>query len=217
MRRLACSLLGVTPLVLASPALAQDLRADSPLWTYDAEPNEALFPRSFHDADTFGCLHTIRTGIYRRTSTESSWTDYWRLDNYGVFHCAIVFGEGDDPEEADEAFSDYAWVVELDTITEQNGIETELLALQIGVRSGSEYVLLRRRKGDMERLELLAPECPPDAERRTATIDVWRQDVCVVTSQDQLRAMARVAHGRPAVGQLEFAPPSPEDGTTEEE
>lgn len=217
MRQFAAAFAGLTLGLSASPVSGQELRSDSPLWTYETEPNEALFPRSFLDADSFGCVHAIPTGLYRWTGAEEAEPRYWSLDNYGVFHCALLFGTAHEPEETSDAFIDYAWIVKLGDVVENDGSETELMALQIGIRSGSQYILLRRRKGDREHLEQLAPECPPSAERRTATIDIWQQDVCVVASQDQLRSMARDAHRRPAAGRLDLIPAPAEDETTDEE
>jgi len=208
MRRWAAPIIGLALGLSTAPASAQELRSDSPLWTYEYERNEALFPQSFHDADSFGCVHSIPTGLYRLTGVDEAEAGYWLLENYGVFHCALLFSRAYELDEIGDGFIDYAWVVKLDEIVEDDGSETELMALQIGVRSGSQYILLRKREGDSQHLELLAQECPPSAERRTATIDIWRQDVCVVASQDQLRSIARDAHGRLAAGRLDLIPAS---------
>lgn len=214
MNRLALPLIGLALGLMALPVSAQELRSDSPLWTYDSEPNEALFPRFFTDEESFGCIHIIRTGLYRWASVDGGELEYWRVDNYGVFHCALIVGVSPELNEAKDAFDDHAWIVRLDRVVEADGSETELLAFQIGIRTGSRYVLLRRRKSDMTHLEELAPECPETAERRTARIDIWGQDVCVVASQEQLRSIAQTANRRPAAARLDWMidPLNPEPG-----
>jgi len=197
---LACGVLGA--------AEAQSLRSDSPLWTYDTEPDPGLYPEHFTDAESFGCATPFRLGIYRSAGgMDDTYPSYMRIDNYGVFHCALIFGTAEDLEDAEKAFEDHAWLIVLGTQKRPGGGEDELLALQIGVRAGSEYMIFKRRKDVMSpTLEELDWRCPVGVERRTARLDIWVQDVCVISTKADLRRIANAAARRPAVIRWELMP-----------
>lgn len=187
---------------------AQTLRSDSPLWTYQNERDPGLYPEHFVNEDSFGCAVPLRLGIYRHSSVDDEGDEtFVRIENYGVFHCALIYGETSDRADADSAFEDHAWLIELDKVRQPDGRDERLLALQIGVQAGSRYILLRDRDGDLSSpLEELDWKCPASAERRTARIDVWSQNSCVISSKADLRRVARAASRRPAVATLELLP-----------
>ena len=198
--------------LLAGGAQAQQLRSDSPLWTYQQERDAGLYPEAFSDKDGFGCSIPLRLGIYQRVpvapATEDSFkgdVSFVRIDNYGVFHCALVYGEADDRADADTAFEDHAWLIVLDKIRRPDGGEDELLALQIGIRNGSRYELFRRPASDLSaQMEELDWRCPANAEHRVAHIDIWVQDACVVSSKSDLLSIARSAAGRSVLATLDL-------------
>jgi hypothetical protein len=192
-------------LLSANIAAAQTLRSDSPLWTYDGGPTE-LYPRNFVDDEGFGCVHATRTGIWRYVPTDDpELTTFWRLENYGVNHCALLFGVASHEDGAATAFEDYAWMVRLgDAATEPN--QSELWVLQIGVAGGSRYELLRRQFGKAE-FDVLEARCPREAERRRAQIDVWSQDDCIVRSQSEMTSVAIAASRHSPKARLKFIPP----------
>jgi len=81
------TLLGLVLTFMAgsAAAFAQDLRADTPLWTYD-DSGEELFPANFSDGESFGCSNIISTGVYRfEVQDDPDATAFWRIANYGLF------------------------------------------------------------------------------------------------------------------------------------
>lgn len=201
---------------MGGAAQAQSLRSDSPLWTYRNEPDPGLFPEQFFSEDSFGCATPLGLGIYEITPADKDESGgFVRVTNYGVFHCALSYGEASDREAADTAFEDHAWLIQLDKIRQPGGSDDYLFALQIGVRAGSRYVLLRRRGQALSApLEELDWSCPSNAERRTSRIDIWFQDACVVSSKAELRRVARIAARRPAVSTWTLLPDA-EDSPSE--
>lgn len=198
-----CARLALVLALSAGPtvASAQTLRADTPLWTYDDSGDE-LFPTRFSDNESFGCSNIIDPGFYRlEVQDDPDAAMFWRITNYGAFHCALTFGVAYEQEAAHEAFEGPAWIIRLgnDTVGEA---AVELLALQIGIADGSRYILLRRPKNEMQGLEVLAHRCLRGLERRVAQIDIWRQDSCIVRSKTDLRRVAREANRRPPHGRL---------------
>ncbi|CAN5287913.1 hypothetical protein BH09PSE1_BH09PSE1_25500 [soil metagenome] len=208
MKRLG--LIGGLIFALAGAAQAQELRSDSPLWTYRFERDADLYPEAFFDAGSFGCAIPMRLGVYRRVPKDDEAEEsFVRIDNYGVFHCALIYGEASDHEDAAEAFEDHAWLVVLGQTPRAGSGEDELIALQIGVRHGSRYALFRRPANNTTApLEELDWRCPRTAERRTAHLDIWVQDACVISSKAELRGIARAAARRPILSTLE-PPPRP--------
>ena len=196
--------------LMGGVAEAQSLRSDSPLWTYETRPDPDLFPAPFFDDDSFGCSVPLGLGLYRVTYvTDDAEEDetFVRIKNYGAIHCALTFGTAHDREDVDTAFEDFAWLIVLDEIRRPDGTDEHLLALQIGVRAGSRYVLLRRQGAGLSApLDELDWKCPVRAERRTASIDIWRQDSCIVSSKAELRRMARMAARRPVVATWNLLP-----------
>ncbi len=195
---------------VVSGAQAQSLRSDSPLWTYETEPDAGLFPEHFTDAESFGCSIPLRLGVYRTMgTTEDPGESYMRIDNYGVFHCALIFGTAYDLTDAEKAFDDHAWLIVLGSQDRPGGGEDEFLALQIGVRAGSRYLIFKRHKNQLSApLEELDWRCPAGAERRTARLDIWVQNSCVISSKGDLRQIARAATRRPVLARWELMPPA---------
>jgi hypothetical protein len=189
--------------VFGGVAQAQSLRSDSPLWTYQNERDADLYPQAFFDDESFGCSVPFRVGDYRRIATTEDEDDtFIRVGNYGVMHCALIYGETYDRDDVADAFEDYAWLIDLGELNDGEG---RLLAFQIGVRTGSRYVLLRQRgSGLSSSFEELDWKCPVNAEHRVARIDIWTQDVCVVASKADLRRIASTAARNPAAATWEL-------------
>jgi len=59
-------LIGGLICALAGTAQAQQLRSDSPLWTYRFERDPGIYPEHFYDGDSFGCAIPMRLGVYNR-------------------------------------------------------------------------------------------------------------------------------------------------------
>lgn len=194
--------------LLCGPAAAQILlRSDLPLWT---DPSaEGFWPRSFSDSESFGCLSKFRLGDFEFRPHQEADSDaradspkaLWRMENYGVFHCAYVLRRGSGSNVETAPWS-YAWVVELGE--ERMAAQTlELLAFQIGASGGSEYVVVSQPSGgDWSQLAVLDLQCPRGALRDAGSIDIWATGYCAVESKAALRRMARSAASRPPVGRL---------------
>jgi hypothetical protein len=100
------------------------------------------------DNELFGCVVPFPTGVWRYSEDEFPENDeYWRLDNYGVIHCALIFGQASEADAARQAFESHAWMIRLSSTPTSAG-ETTLWALQIGVSGGSRYLVLRQHPGD---------------------------------------------------------------------
>lgn len=185
-------------------AKAQTLRSSTPLWN-DVSGREALYPQSYVDAESFGCiLPDLKLGVYRHVDTElPDEPSFWRIENYGAVHCALTFGTAHDEEDIVTSFEDFAWIA---NIGESRTIDAaRLMAIQIGVSGGSRYILLRSiPDSDPQRFDVLESRCPSDVETLDASIDIWRQWVCVVESKDQLTRIAQDADTRASVGRLEW-------------
>lgn len=215
----AAILLVIVLLTGWTPASAQDvlLRADLPLWT--GADGEDFYPKHFSETDgdsfSFGCSSNIQFGDYREVrANDPERVAWWRIGNYGVFHCALLLSEASERTELDTGFREHAWLVVLGKIQTSGG-EIELLALQIGARGGSTYNLFSRSVGAPNTtLSVLDPVCPRGSTRRGRGIDVWRTDYCVVASQSALRRIAREAFRRPPVAALEYVGPELDSGST---
>lgn len=184
----------------------------------DRRGGRGLLPRTLYDEESFGCITNIELGDYRLIPAgDAEPAAWWRLENYGVFHCALLLSEADAQSNLRSGFRDYAWVIVLDEVSTPTG-DLELLALQIGARTGSSYRLLSRLKGvaPRGRFSLLDPECPRGATRQRE-LDIWRTDYCLVADQRTLRRIARAAFRRPPLGVLEFVGDGPDDETSEGE
>lgn len=185
-------------------AEAQTLRSSTPLWN-DVSGRKALYPQSYVDAESFGCiLPDLKLGVYHHVDAQfPDDPSFWRIENYGVVHCALTFGTAHDEEDILTSFEDFAWVANIGESRTINA--ARLMAIQIGVSGGSRYIILRSiPDSDRQRFDVLEAHCPSDAETLEANIDIWRQRVCVVESQDQLARIAREADTRTPAGRLEW-------------
>ena len=200
-----------------TPVAAQDvmLRADLPLWT--GAEGEELYPMHFSDGDSFGCSSNVQFGDYREVyANDPEHETWWRIGNYGVFHCGLLFSQASERTGLDFGFRDHAWTIVLDKVRTPYG-ELELLALQIGARGGSTYLLLSRftAGGVTATMNVLDPVCPRGATRQRPHFDSWRTDYCAVASQSALRRIARAAARRPPVSVLEYVGPAPDSEAAE--
>lgn len=201
-----------------TPVSAQEvmLRADIPLWT--GAEGEELYPMHFYDQDSFGCSSNVQFGDYREVHADSPEREtWWRIGNYGVFHCGLLFSQASERTDLHFGFRDHAWTIVLDKVRTPNG-EAELLAIQIGARGGSTYILLSRSTADglNATMNVLDPVCPRGSVRQKAGFDSWRTDYCAVASQSALRRIAREAVRRPPVSVLEYVGPPLESDSTQE-
>lgn len=183
------------------------LRADIPLWRDIGDG--AMWPRNFHSDTSFGCRHRIPLGLWRQTGEPDPETggrsdpEWRRIDNYGLIHCAAVFSEGKEPFTGD-----LGYVIDLGR---DDATGLHLLALQIGVRTGSTYELLAARTSadageerPPTRLLVLNADCSVGEIRGGDIIDIFFTEYCAVHSKRALKTIARRAARRPPVAMLEY-------------
>lgn len=218
LRRLAPALLlGITAwagLAHAAPddgieRAADRLHSDLPL--YDFSYTE-FWPRHFTEADgSFGCSSRVPFGDWRLTAADAE-DRIWRFTNYGVFHCAMVFREGDDLADLEERQShyEYGFVARIGT-ARRAGRDVELWTLQRGTVPGSDYILLSRaaEPGRIQQFTVLQRRCPPGRTRKLKSgqnLDIWGTRYCAINSRGELLALAREMASLPPLGELHLLP-----------
>lgn len=172
------------------------LHSDVPLWG----SSDKLWPQHFNDDDSFGCTNRAAYGDWKLVDHEGE-ESWWRLQNYGVFHCAIVESRHRDWESLDEGDWHYSFLINLGQ-TNSTDRELELWALQSGVVPGSSYTLLAREPSDgiIKSFFLLQQECPRKNLRKGPDLDVWITSYCVINSQKELVDLAKRMAKRPFWG-----------------
>lgn len=186
------------------------LRSDLPLWL-DYQ-DQSISPRSFQDETGFGCLSEWQMGDWKLTYTaKNAWYTptpiWWRVNMHGIIHCGASFQQGSDRGgNAGGVRAGFMVKLGVDAAT---GLE--LWAWEIGVRPGSEYMLLAT-SGDekQKRFRVLDTDCNGGEIRRAdPTLSTWRTDYCNVPTQDVMRSIAKAAAARPPLGELVFMGETP--------
>lgn len=189
----ASILMFVTPVTLGARQVEEEerhadlLHADLPLWG----TGENLWPQHFTDGDSFGCRSPVAFGDWQILE-DAETSRWWRVANYGVFHCALVLSEAHERADLDQSESRYAFWVRLGAAATAAG-KIELWALQIGTRPGSDYTLLARPVGTgrIDTFQVLQRRCPRGHLRHGPSLDSWRTDYCAVSSRARLLALAK--------------------------
>ncbi len=201
--------LALAAALLAAPAVAQSppLRSDLPLWS-GSEAN--VYPQHFADDDSFGCASIVRSGLWRWVEPDGETSQWLLFRNRGAIHCAFDVTRGEAETGFETAIGDTAFFVRLGEVR-LGARTTELFALQLGFRGGSEYVLLSapRTRDVRLRFAVLDSACRP-SRRLSEPADVWASDYCVVRTRAALLAVARAAALRAPTATLEFVRAVPE-------
>jgi len=189
-----------------TPARAQGaelIHSDAPLWR-PGRPN--VWPQNFMDADSLGCTHRLRLGVWRYKTGDNDRDDEWyNLGNYGYFHCWMNVAVAYEPDSFGD--SRPGFLIELGRLGSR-----ELWALQTGARPGSDYILLARPTGAgvIERFEVLQRRCPAGHMRGGQALDIILTRYCSINSKPALLALARQMATLPDLGVMAFereAPP----------
>jgi hypothetical protein len=200
---------------LTVPAGARDQDADSPaedpvhadLPLYGYGYNE-MWPRHLDDAAEIGCQSRVAFGTwkFRRANADADadddyGTSWYRIANYGVFHCAAIVATAGERKNLSVANGRYSFFVMI-----EKAAGRELWALQLGTRPGSDYILLLRKPdaGIIKRFDVLQRDCPRASIRRTKSVDVFLTGYCAINSRSALVALARRMAARPPLGNLTF-------------
>lgn len=184
----------------AEPAYQDLLHSDLPLW---AGGQEGKWPRPFVDGDSFGCATRLEYGDWRYDELRSDLDPMWyRLTNYGVFHCFMMVRSGYQRSALGGLEADFSFLVELGKA--DGGVE--LWALQRRGRPGADYLLLARRPvaGAIKAFDVLQRQCPKDWVRDAGNIDILVTRYCAVGSRSDLIELARRMSRLPPLGRLTF-------------
>lgn len=196
--------------LFAAPAAAQSppLRSDLPLWS-GGGPD--VYPEHFSDADgNFGCASIVRAGLWRWIEADGETTEWLRLRNRGAIHCAFDLTRGTAETGFETGVGETAFLAKIGE-TRIGAQTSELFALQLGFRRGSDYVLLAapRTREVRLRFTVLDHACRPTRRLREPA-DIWRSDYCVVRTRAALLALAQAAALRAPAATLEFVLAVPE-------
>ncbi len=182
-------------------AIYEDLvHSDVPLW---GAGGVNFWPQHFYDEDgSFGCIHNLKMGDWKLAGRHDE-PDWYRLRNYGAFHCHIMVQY--DFERANLGFSDvkYSAMIQLPA-TSASG--QELWVMQMGGRPGSDYMLLMREadKKLITSFTVLQTRCSEEDVREGPELDSLATRYCAINSQERLIEFAQEMSELPPLGQLEF-------------
>lgn len=187
------------------------LHSDLPLF---GDSTEDKWPQAFHDEESFGCTSRVAFGdwILREVGEEDDAGYWYRVWNYGVFHCWANVRSA--YARADLSGGDFksSFFVLLGTAKRQDRL-VELWAFQMGARPGSDYLLLSRSGDDglITSFDVLQIECPRGATRNAGSLDSLITRYCVIDSQASLLRLARRMVQKPSRGTLSFVGPALDD------
>ena len=181
------------------------IHSDLPLFS---GANAEVWPRAFADNDSFGCASRASFGDWalREIGAEPGEVAQWyRIGNYGAFHCFALLARSDERQALDGLEPRPTFFVLLGT-AHAGGAETELWALEIGVRPGSEYLLLSRPPGQdpVRSFNLLQAQCPRANVRDAGVRAALLTRYCAINSRAALVRLARRMALLPPQGTLTF-------------
>lgn len=179
------------------------VHSDVPLYGY----KDNLVPEHFSDDDGFGCMSRVAWGDWtlKRNDLPDDDPEWFRLQNYGVMHCAIVESRSHSRDRLDESGYRYSFFVEIGK-TRIADKPVELWVLQSGTRPGSDYLLLARTpaNGIINSFDVLQSRCPATYRREGPNVDIWSTAYCAINGQQNLLALAKSMATRPPLGKLTF-------------
>ncbi|MEM7666019.1 MAG: hypothetical protein AAF250_09205 [Pseudomonadota bacterium] len=184
---------------------AEQVHSDLPLYTFDWEE---LWPRSLDDPDIIaGCGSRVGFGDWRFTPNpddEYGETSWYRIRNYGTFHCAANLFVSDAREDLDEGEFSRGLFVKIGR-SRRGGKPWELWVLQVGFLPGSDYILLAREENDeglIEEFTVLQRRCPRSKIREVDGMDIWLTRYCSINSRTELLSLAKRMLSEPALGTI---------------
>ncbi|MBY0420782.1 MAG: hypothetical protein K2Q06_00660 [Parvularculaceae bacterium] len=188
------------------------IHADLPLF----RSGDAKVPWRFTDGESFGCTSNIEMGdwrLKRDRDADDEDPEWIRITQYGAFHCWAVFRREDERTALENAEAIPAFFVPLGAA--KIGSKTkELWTLQIGVRPGSEYVLLARdaeSKDVIQGFDVLRVVCPRERVRDAGAIEILRTRYCAINTVSDLKALARNMALQRRRGELIWAAKAPDE------
>jgi hypothetical protein len=104
----AISVLLAAILLCASPADSQSavehaadvVHSDLPLF----HGGDNVWPQPFGDGDSFGCASRVEFGdwVMREAGAQDGDAQWYRIQNYGAFHCWALVGRADQREDLEK-------------------------------------------------------------------------------------------------------------------
>ena len=203
-RRIAlalCLVMFWTPL----GAAAEDellIHSDLP---FTPKEGQTISPYHCDAPDVIASCTEFPIGNWRMHRSDCSDCDEWiGLRMNGIFHPVYGFQRSFTKGDAGSV-TDLAFIIRLTRKREP----VELYAIEIGLRTGSRYMLVARRgrKERIENLDVLDARCDGEGatwRRPPEPIDVFLTDYCAVATIDALERMAREALKRPRYATLDW-------------
>jgi hypothetical protein len=179
---------------------ADIIHADLPLF---GDETADKWPQSFSDAESggFGCTSRVSFGDWAllQHGDDDEVERWYRIWNYGVFHCFAFAAKADERESLEGADAKPAFFVEVG----KSG-DIELWALQIGAVPGSYYLLLSREssEGLISKFTVLQTKCPKRYVRDAGSIDIILTRYCAINSKSDLLNFARRMSKLEPLGEL---------------
>ncbi len=184
------------------------IHSDLPL--YDFEWDD-FWPRSIAGEEIIaGCASRIAFGDWQfipnpadEYGGDPSW---YRLSNYGVFHCAINIRTAYERAELNEGEFSRGFFARIGRGKRGNQ-ELELWVLQQGMVPGSEYTLLAREPDDegvVAEFRVLQSRCPEENHLEARNMDIWTTSYCKINDRAQLLRFARQMLREPDFGSLQL-------------
>lgn len=179
------------------------IHSDLPLFR---DGGDNMWPQPFYNDDSFGCVSRVAFGDWVLREPDGENSAWYRIENYGVFHCWALLGSTYERQQLDGAELKPTFFVFLGEIDTPAG-ERELWAAQIGARPGSDYLLLARSpaEGLIDTFDVLQTRCPHGATRDAGSLDSLLTRYCALNTQGELMRLARQMAQLPAVGTLSRA------------
>lgn len=151
--------------------------------------------------DEIGCTSRVAFGTWRQDEKSIGGSDplWYRVENYGVFHCWAIVGTSWNRTALTATGVRPSFFIQL----EKTG-QREIWALQLGATPGSDYLLLSRasESGIIKQFDVLQRECPKGAKRRGKDMDILLTSYCAINDRQSLIALARRMAKLPPLGTL---------------
>jgi hypothetical protein len=168
------------------------------------------WPQHISDGESIGCTSRVAFGdwAFREHGDDDEEPAAWyRFSNYGVFHCWANAYRAYERAGLDGAEHHPSFFVLLGS-TRVDGRELELWTVQIGVRPGSQYLLLSRdpAKGLVDGFSVLQTQCPRGSVRDAGFLDSLITRYCAINSRQDLVRLARRMATLEPLGSLTLVP-----------
>lgn len=189
------------------PMASEILHSDLPIFGRGGDDE---WPQHISDGESIGCTSRVAFGdwAFREHGNEDEEPASWyRFSNYGAFHCWANAYRAYERAGLDGADHHPSFFVLLGN-TRVDGREVELWTIQIGVRPGSQYLLLSRdpAKGLVDGFNVLQTQCPRGNVRDAGFLDSLMTRYCAVNSRSELAGLARRMAKLAPLGSLVLVP-----------